>query len=132
MFLNELSYQEKKMFLDLSIHVAKANDTLAAEEKALISTYCTEMQLSPIELYETETIETITAYFALADEHVKKVIMLELFGLVYVDGSFDSEETSMVKSFADSIGVSKEVYNKLHKAIKEYYQVCKNLAAVVE
>ena len=46
MFLNQLSYQEKKMFLDLSIHVAKANNVLAAEEKALISGYCTEMQPS--------------------------------------------------------------------------------------
>lgn len=132
MFLNQLSYQEKKMFLDLSIHVAKANDVLAAEEKALISGYCTEMQLPPIELYETEPLETVTDYFALADDHIKKIILLETFGLVYADGEFDSEENEMVKKFSEDIGVSKEVYNSLHTAIKDYYQVCANLAKVVE
>lgn len=132
MFLNQLSYQEKKMFLDLSVHVAKANDVLAAEEKAMISGYCTEMQLPPVELYETEPIETVTSYFALADDHVKKIVLLEVFGLVYADGSFDNEENSVVKTFADGIGIPKEIYNRLHKAIKDYYEVCKELAAAVE
>lgn len=132
MFLNQLSYQEKKMFLDLSVHVAKANDVLTAEEKAMISEYCTEMQLPPIELYETEPLETVTSYFALADEHVKKIILLEIFGLVYSDGSFDKDETLLVKAFAEGIGVNKETYNNLHKAIKDYYAVCKELAEAVE
>lgn len=132
MFLNELTFQEKKMFLDLSIHVAKANDVLAAEEKAMISAYCTEMQMPAIELYETEPLETVTSYFALADDHVKKIVMLEMFGLVYADGDFDKEETNMVKRFAEEIGISKELYNKLHKAIKEYYLICNELAEVVK
>ena len=132
MFLNQLSYQEKKMFLDLSVHVAKSNDVLSAEEKAMISSYCTEMQLPPIELYETEPIETVTSYFALADDHVKKIVLLEVFGLVYADGSFDANEASMVKTFAEGIGISNDVYDRLHKAIKDYYAVCKELGAAVE
>ncbi len=132
MFLNQLSYQEKKMFLDLSVHVAKANDVLASEEKAMISTYCTEMQLPPIELYETEPLETVTSYFALADDHIKKIVLLEVFGLVYVDGNFDDEETVLVKKIAEEIGISKETYDNLHKAIKDYYEVCKKLALAVE
>ena len=132
MFLNQLSYQEKKMFLDLTVHVAKANDVLASEEKAMISTYCTEMQLPPIELYETEPLETVTSYFALADDHIKKIVLLEVFGLVYVDGNFDDDETVLVKKFAEEIGISKETYDNLHKAIKDYYDVCKKLALAVE
>ena len=120
------------MFLDLSIHVAKANNVLAAEEKALISGYCTEMQLPPIELYETEPLETVTDYFEMADDHIKKIVMLETFGLVYADGEFDREENSMVKQLAENIGISQEEYNLLHNAIKEYYRVCSNLADVVK
>ena len=132
MFLNQLSYQEKKMFLDLSIHVAKANDELSVEEKAMISAYCTEMQLPPIELYETEPLETVTSYFALADEHIKKIVLLEIFGLAYADGEFDAAEISMVKKFSEELGITEEVYNKLHDAIKDYYVVCKELAEAVE
>ena len=132
MFLSQLSYQEKKMFLDLSVHVAKANDVLAAEEKAMISEYCAEMQLPPIELYETEPLETVAAYFALADNHVKKIVLLELFGLVYVDGNFDTEESSMMKKFANDIGISEDVYKDLHAVIKDYYSVCAEMAKAVE
>ena len=132
MFLNQLSYQEKKMFLDLSIHVAKANDELSVEEKAMISAYCTEMQLPPIELYETEPLETVTSYFALADEHIKKIVLLEVLGLAYADGEFDAAEISMVKKFSEELGITEEVYNKLHDAIKDYYVVCKALADAVE
>lgn len=132
MFLNELSFQEKKMFLDLSIHVAKANNVLASEEKALISAYCNEMQLPAIELYETEPLETITSYFALADKRVKNIILLEILGLVYVDGSFDEDEIKVVKKFAEEIGISVEVYDKLYEAIKEYYVVFHKLAEVLE
>ena len=132
MFLNELSYQEKKMFLDLSVHVAKANNELAAEEKALISAYCNEMQLPAIELYETEPLETITSYFALADSRIKNIVLLEIFGLAYVDGTFDDDEIAMIRKFAEDIGISQELYDKLHEAIKEYYDVCHKLAEVLE
>ena len=131
MFLSQLSYQEKKMFLDLSVHVAKANDVFAAEEKAMISAYCTEMQLPAIELYETEPMETITAYFALADEHVKKIVMIEVLGLAYSDGDFDNKEIDFVKKFASEIGITEDVFDALHDAIKEYYFICKKLADAI-
>lgn len=131
MFLNQLSHQEKKMFLDLSIHIAKANDILSAEEKQLISGYCTEMQLPPIELYETESLETVSDYFSMVDPHVKKIVMLEILGLVYADGSYDSEEEKVVKQFSEKIGISDESYGEIHDVIKRYYKICKEMADVL-
>ncbi len=132
MFLNQLSYQEKKMFLDLSIHIAKANDVLEAEEKALISEYCTEMQLPPIEMYETEPLETVASYFALADEHIKKIVVLEILGLACIDGTYDDVEEAAVKRFSDAIGVPADVYDTLFDAIKDYYVVCRKLGDVIK
>ena len=132
MFLNQLSYQEKKMFLDLSIHVAKANSVLTIEEKELISQYCTEMQMPAIELYETEAFETVTDYFSLADDRVKKIVLLEILGLAYVDGKYDEDELRVVKNFVEAVGVSQEEYDKLHQAINEYYKVCNKLAEAIE
>lgn len=132
MFLNQLSHQEKKMFLDLSIHIAKANDVLSAEEKQLISGYCTEMQLPPIELYETEPFETVSDYFSMADSHIKKIVMLEILGLVYADGSYDLEEEKLVKIFSEKIGINDETYNEIHDVIKKYYIVCKEMAEIIE
>lgn len=132
MFLNQLSHQEKKMFLDLSIHIAKANDVLSAEEKQLISGYCTEMQLPPIELYETEPFETVSDYFSMVDSHIKKIVLLEILGLVYADGSYDLEEEKLVKIFSEKIGINDEIYNEIHDVIKKYYIVCKEMAEIIE
>ena len=132
MFLNQLSYQEKKMFLDLSIHAAKANNELASAEKAMINAYCTEMQLPPAEGCETEPLAAISAFFALADDHIKKIVLLELFGLVYADGSFDKAETALVRKFAEEIGIAEETWQRLQTAIKDYYAVCRALAEAVE
>jgi len=132
MFLNGLSYQEKKMFLDLSIHIAKANDVLSGEEKALISAYCSEMQMPAIELYDTEAIETVIAYFAMAEESVKKIVILEILGLAYVDGAYDETEEKLVKRVAEEIGIDDKTYKKLHKAIQDYYQTINKLAEMVK
>ena len=128
MFLNQLSYQEKKMFLDLCIHVANANSELVYEEKMMISEYCTEMNLPPIELYETEPFVTVADYFALADDKVKKIVVLEILGLAYCDGAYDDKELALVMSFIEKIGLSQETYEELNNAIIEYYKICKSLA----
>ena len=132
MFLNQLSYQEKKMFLDLSIHVAKANDELAANEKAMISEYCTEMQLPPIELYETEPFGTTIDYFALAEEKIKKIVLLELLGLAYVDGTYDESELKLIKKYTEAVGIDEDSYAKINTAIQSYYKVCAELAQTIE
>ena len=132
MFLNQLSYQEKKMFLDLSIHVAKANDELAAEEKAMLSEYCNEMQLPAIELFETEPLETVLDYFSLADMHIKKIVLLEIYGLAYVDGSYDEAETKVVEKFVEATGISAEDNNMIKSSIEEYFILCKKMASVIE
>ncbi len=132
MFLNQLSYQEKKMFLDLSIHVAKANDVLSGEEKALISAYCAEMQLAAIELYETEPLETVTAYFSMADDRVKKIVALETLALAYVDGEYDESEAKVIKKIIVEMGVDESTFQSLHEAIKNYYDECGKLAELVK
>lgn len=132
MFLNQLSYSEKKMFLDLSIHVAKANDELAAEEKALISAYCNEMQLPSIELFETEPLETVLDYFALCDIKTKKIVTLEILGLAYVDGTYDEAEHKVVQKFVDKTGISEEDFSNMKQIIEEYYSICHKMANAIE
>ena len=132
MFLRELSFQEKSMFLDLCIHVAQADNELAAAEKAMISEYCVEMQIPAIEVLETKPFRTVADYFSLADERVKKIVVLEILGLAYSDGKYVPEEVEMIKKFTDIIGFSEEDYNKILLAIEEYYQVCYKLAEVIQ
>ncbi len=132
MFLNQLSYQERKMFLNLSVHVAKADNVLEAKEKELISAYCNEMQLPAVELFEVVPMETITDYFAQADMHTKKIVLLEILGLAYVDGAYCEAEKNLIKGFVEKIEIPEEDYQKLNELISKYYLMCKDLFEAVQ
>lgn len=132
MFLNQLSAQEKKMFLDLSVYVAKANNELAIEEKAMISEYCNEMQLPHIELFESEPLETVLDYFSFADMHIKKIVLLEIYGLSYVDGSFDINEMKIVNDYIAATGISEKDAKDIRDAIDDYYALCNKMGEVVK
>lgn len=54
MFLNELSNEEKNLFIDLCIYGAESNQIFADEEKAMINAYCTEMQINVSDNYKAE------------------------------------------------------------------------------
>ena len=132
MFLNQLNYQERKMFLNLSVHVAKADNKFVDKEKELISAYCNEMQIPTAELFEIAPMDTITDYFSQADMYVKKIVLLEIWGLAYVDGVCDPSEVTLIQNFAEKIGVSKEDCQKLNDLIAKYYLMCKDLFEAVQ
>lgn len=132
MFLNQLSQQGKKMFLNLSVHVAKADDVLEAKEKELISAYCNEMQIPTVELFDVIPMNKIIGYFSKSEMHIKKIVLLEILGLAYVDGVYSEAETKLIKEFVEKIGISKTDYQKLNKLIGKYYSMCKDLFEAVQ
>ena len=131
MFLNKLNYSEKKMFLNLSILAAKANDVFTYEEKALLDEYCKEMDITDVDYSSVESIENITAFFSRSEDQIKKIVILELYGLVFADGSFDDCETDFVKNFTREIGVSDEICDNLISTLSEYYDVCRKLTNLI-
>jgi hypothetical protein len=134
MFLSELNELEKNYFLDLCILVAKANNELAIEEKNLIQAYCGEMQIPPRADFSSnlEPLEKINAYFATATEHIKKIVLLELLGLTYADSQYDATEDAFLRQLAENIQLSKDTYEQLHHSIRNYYEVCRDLALLVQ
>lgn len=119
MFLDILNDNQKIMFLDMATHVAQSNGLVDDAEQNMLSQYCNEMGIS-YEMADLNTIDNIISGFAGAEESVKKVVVFELLGLGYIDGEFDSLESSIVKDFALRIGLSEEEYNRLKTDLEEY------------
>ena len=132
MFLNQLSVKEKEAFISLSVHVSNSNGIFADEEKVMIQEYSKEMEIPEFDTNEAKSIDEIINVFKSSELHIKKVIMLEVLGLVYSDGFYDAEEENFIKKFSDDIGLADEIVESLTVAIKKYSDALKEVCGAVE
>ena len=132
MFLNQLSEKEKEAFISLSVHVSNSNGIFADEEKVMIQEYSKEMEIPEFDTNEAKSIDEIINVFKSSELHIKKVIMLEVLGLVYSDGFYDAEEENFIKKFSDDIGLADEIVESLTVAIKKYSDALKEVCGAVE
>lgn len=132
MFLNQLSEKEKEAFISLSVHVSNSNGIFADEEKVMIQEYSKEMEIPEFDTNEAKSIDEIINVFKSSELHIKKVIMLEVLGLVYSDGFYDAEEENFIKKFSDNIGLADEIVESLTVAIKKYSDALKEVCGAVE
>lgn len=123
MFLNTLSNEEKIMFLDMAIHASQVNGLVEESERSILEQYCKEMNLKPYEKTELHSVNEIITFFSSSSEVSKRVAVLELLGLGYIDGIYDETENAVVKDFAIGIGLSEETYKLLNRDIDQYITI---------
>ena len=120
MFLDRLNDKEKEMFLDLAVYTAQANGVIEETEKELILQYCKEMTVAFYDISKLHSLDEIVAVFSKTSKEKKKIVLLEILGLCYTDGDFDTVEQAFAKKIAQDIGLKDEVYDTLARDIKEY------------
>ena len=125
MFLNELSNIEKNAFLSLSVHAAKANNILEESEIKIIKEYMNEMNIDSFNIEETQSLDEIVNVFKNSENKHKKICVLELMGLIYIDGEYDNNEQELVDSFVNKIGLDENELRIIHQAIKKYIDALK-------
>lgn len=132
MFLTELKYEEKQLFLNLCIHAANANDFFVEEEKNMIQDYCREMKIEEPSFLEMKSLEAVIAEInRISDLRSKKIIVLELLGLMMVDKEYDEHEKIFMKTLAEKIGIEKDLFNEIAEKLDKYLQVCNELQEAV-
>ena len=132
MFLNQLSEREKKAFLELTVHVSNSNGVFEKEEKAMIQEYCKEMEIKEFNMDNIVPLEEIIGEIKKSSLHIKKIILLEILGLVYADGTYDADEKSFVLNFVKEIGLSDETAEAQTVVIKEYLNVLQKITEAIE
>ena len=100
MFLNQLNQREKEAFISLSIHAGKANGVLEENEIVMVREYCQEMELPMYDDKDIAPLSDVYGVFKSSDERIKKIVLLEVLGLIYADGNYDEDEKSFVTNFA--------------------------------
>lgn len=132
MFLNRLDTREKEAFVSLAIRAAEANGQIADEEYKMIEEYCREMNIEKFDMRTTLAKEDIIKVYAGSQEQHKKIVVLELIGLMYADGDYDAEEKAFVEEIANGIGVSNDAAKKMEDVLLKYVEMTKELMDCIE
>lgn len=120
MFLDRLNDKEKEMFLDLTVYTSQANGVVEDTEKNMILQYCKEMGVAFYDISKLHSLDEIIAVFSKSSKEKKRIVVLEILGLCYADGDFDTVEQAFAKKFSQDIGLKEDVFDVLSRDIKEY------------
>lgn len=132
MFLNVLKEDNKKRFLKLCVHAAVSDGVFADDEKEMVKAYCREMDLAEDIPEAEETLDSILKELAentTATE--KRIVVLEILGLVKSDGIYDEKEKVFMEKILRSLGIDGETSDQLESLLDKYTAVFKELYAVV-
>lgn len=120
MFLNQLTSAEKEAFISLSVHAAKANGIIEETEYKMLEEYCKEMGVAFFDIKNSIDIGRIIGVFKDAEEKHKKIVLLEIIGMLHADGKVDEQERSFAIDFAKKIGLEEGTVKTYFDLIARY------------
>lgn len=132
MFLNLLREESKELFLKVCVHASLSNEIFAEEEKEMIYAYCREMNITEHIPEQVEDFGQIMNCLAeKTDDTEKKIIILEILGLIKADGIYDEKEKCFIKMFVDEMGIQEDMLGRINSLLEIYLAVCKELRVAV-
>ncbi len=132
MFLKQLNQIEKEAFISLAVRAAEANGNISDEEYQMIEEYCGEMEIAFFDARNIKSLEDVISLFSDSEDQHKKIVILEIIGLMYADGGYDKEEKAFVEKLADGIGVSSEAVKKSEETLVKYIDMTKELLECIK
>lgn len=132
MFLNQLTAVEKEAFISLSVQAAKANGILATEEYVMIEEYCREMGIPSFDTENIKSMDEIVEVFQKSSERNKKIVLLEILGLVFSDGEYDTQEKTFIYDYAKKIGLTETDIVQQTELIKKYLAILNDITKAID
>lgn len=118
MYLSQLNLEKKKLFLDLCIYAALADNNFAQEEKATIDAYCEEMGLEQSSYEVTQDLDTILKELKMkCSKEEINFVLIEITALIMADNIYDSTEEEFMGKMQKVLDVSQEKIDKVFLAI---------------
>lgn len=122
MFLNELSKEEQKVFLDLAYTMIYADEVLTTEEEAAMQLYEQECGISVSEAKKVNFDEAIL-YFGDKPQMTKNKIFVELLGLALIDDDYAIEEKNIIDKAKETLGITNKRMEELIELLKRTKEV---------
>lgn len=131
MFLNYLSQKEKEIFWNIANMVVRVDGELAQEEMDMLEEYKREMQ-SDFCFDETK-VDKLAILDELKDSsmQVKKIIYLELYGLVYADKKYTIEERTFMSKIQENFDIADTDIKALEDCVIEIMGIYRRLGEII-
>lgn len=131
MFLYMLKDREKEAFVALARLAAGSNCAVSDEEEIMIGQYCDEMGIAMPE-DKGEDLKTVLGYYSGSDIRTKKIVVLEIIGLLFSDGEYDEREQQFIDTVAEALGISRELVERFKNLTGIYLGVLSEMVQAVE
>lgn len=121
MFLHQLSHVQKLAFLQIAIHITRADDNVDLSEIHVLSLMSREMSICLSEVMDTEfDIKDIKKMAKIFDTSFSKnVCLVELIGLAYADKSYHEKEKEIINFLQFDFGIQPEKVERMEEWVKK-------------
>lgn len=119
MFLNLLNEKEGKNFLELAKIAMMVNGIAKESEMVVFKTFRTELGLPDYELKGKE-LDPIITEFQSSTKRAKKVVMLELGGMLDADEEFDDNEKAWFNKVGSQLGFRESELKKMMRWVFDF------------
>ncbi|MTI71447.1 MAG: hypothetical protein FH751_14470 [Firmicutes bacterium] len=119
MFLQELNDIQRKNFLELAVYGMKVNEELHESQKNIINTFRLEMCIEDY-VIKNKPIKDIITEFQGSKKSIKKIVLIELFGVLLTDGAFDDKESDLVNLCAKKWNFRDSEIKKMRRWVQDF------------
>ncbi len=131
MFLNSLSKNHKRQFMELAVKAAEINGTVELAERNMLKAYGMEMEITPIYTSDSNIEDVLQKMKTDATESELKIVLFELMGILVSDKEFDEAEKEFLEKVRNSFCISQEKCDELLKLLYEYSLIYQKIVAAV-
>jgi len=118
MYLTLLNKKEQENFLELARYSMGLNGEYKDEEEDMLKNYKFECHLSDYIAFRQDEIENIIKTLSKSTKQVKKIVLVELFGILLSDGEVCSEEGKFMDELANRFQIEEYEVKRVYRWVE--------------
>ena len=130
MYLNLLSYQDKKLFFALANRIVNVDGVITDSEIELLEAFRNEMNLIDVDYLAESEFDEIVDHIS-DDKIVRKIILFELITLVNVDSDISDKELELLSIIKGKWSITDDLYKELKNLVEDLVDVTNRLTEII-
>ncbi|RTR39751.1 hypothetical protein EKG38_08110 [Shewanella canadensis] len=118
MYLSELSVAERKNFLELAYFAMGLNGSYKDQEKAIFESFTHECGMPSYQLKKQDEIDYVIKLLTRSEVKNRRIVLVELFGIVLADNEFCTVETEFMLKLAAAFGIEEFELKRLQRWVE--------------
>lgn len=118
MYLSELSVAERKHFLELAYSAMALNGSYKEQEKAIFESFTHECGMPSYQPKLQDDINAVIKVLIRSEMKNRRIVLVELFGIVMADGEYCENEIEFMRKLAVSFDIEEFELKRLQRWVE--------------